>query len=50
VLLGNIALRNELKEKLGGEALNWDPEKFCFPNMPEADKFLHYEYRNGWSL
>ena len=50
VLLGNIALRNEVKEKLGGEVMLWDPEKFSFTNMPEADKFLHYEYRKGWSL
>jgi len=20
------------------------------PNLPEADEFLHYEYRGGWSL
>ena len=50
VLLGNIALRNEIKEKLGGEVMNWDPDKFSFTNMPEADQFLHFNYREGWSL
>lgn len=50
VLLGNIALRKELREKLGGQVLTFDPKKPGFPNLPEADKFLHYEYRNGWSL
>lgn len=50
VLLGNIALRRDLKEKLCGQVLSWDAEKFSFTNLPEADKFLHYEYRNGWSL
>jgi hypothetical protein len=50
VLLGNIALRKELKEKLSGQILKWDPEKFSFPNLPDADKFLHYEYRMGWNL
>jgi predicted dehydrogenase len=50
VLLGNIALRKELKEKLSGQVLKWDPEKFSFPNLPEADKFLHCEYRKGWNL
>ncbi len=50
VLLGNIAIRNEVKEKMGGEAMLWDPEKFSFTNMPEADKFLHCDYRKGWSL
>lgn len=50
VLLGNVALRRELKEKLSGQILNWNPEKFSFTNLPEADKFLHYEYREGWNL
>lgn len=50
VLLGNIALRKELKEKLSGQRLKFNPEKFSFPDMPEADQFLHYIYREGWSL
>ena len=50
VLLGNIALRKELREKLSSQVLEFDPEKLSFPNLPEADKFLHYEYREGWSL
>ncbi len=50
VLLGNVALRMELKEKLSGQVLKWDPDKFSFINLPEADKFLHFEYRKGWSL
>jgi predicted dehydrogenase len=50
VLLGNIAIRRDLKEKLSGAILKFDPEKFSFPEMPEADKYLHCEYRNGWSL
>lgn len=50
VLLGNVAIRMELKEKLGGTVLKWDPDKFSFTNLPEADKFLHCEYRKGWTL
>lgn len=50
VLLGNIPLRKELRDKLSGINLIFDPEKLSFPNMPEADKFIHYEYRKGWSL
>jgi predicted dehydrogenase len=50
VLLGNIALRKELKEMLTGRLLKFDPEKFSFPDMPEADLFLHTTYREGWSL
>ena len=50
VLLGNIALRKELKEKLSGQRLKFNPEKFSFPDMPEADQFLHCLYREGWNL
>ena len=50
VLLGNVALRSELKEKLRGVVLKWDPEKSSFTNLPEADRFLHREYRKGWIL
>jgi predicted dehydrogenase len=50
VLLGNIALRKALKERLSGEVLKFDPLKFGFPNIPEADQYLHYQYREGWSL
>ena len=50
VLLGNIPLRMELREKLNGQVLNYDAEKGIFSNLPEANDFLHTEYRNGWSL
>lgn len=43
VLLGNVAIRT------GGKLL-WDSENMRFPNMPEADQFLHRRYREGWSL
>jgi predicted dehydrogenase len=50
VLLGNIALRKAVKEKLSGQILKFDPAGFKFPNMPEADQYLHCEYRKGWML
>ncbi len=50
VLMGNIALRMELRENLSGLILQWDPDNFSFSNMPEANQFLHCRYRNGWSL
>ena len=50
VLLGNIALRPELREKLGFQSLEFDPGTLSFPNIPEADQFLQYKYRDGWSL
>jgi len=50
VLLGNIALRRALKEKLSSVILKFDPESFSFPNLPEANQYLHCEYRAGWNL
>jgi predicted dehydrogenase len=50
VLLGNVALRYELRTKLDAHKLMWDPEKFEFTNLPEANAFLHTQYRNGWTL
>ena len=50
VLLGNIALRKELREKLSTQVLNFEPEKLTFSNIPEANNLLHCEYRKRWSL
>jgi len=46
MLLGNIALRY----KDAKAVLEWDPVKMEFPNFPEANKYVHKEYRQGWSL
>jgi predicted dehydrogenase len=50
VLLGNIALRRALKEKVVRMKLQWDPKAFKITNLPEANEYLHREYRKGWSL
>jgi len=50
VLLGNIALRPVLKDKLLSTKLLWDGDAFKITNLPEANEFLHKEYRRGWSL
>lgn len=50
VLLGNITLRAELREKLDRQILDWNPEKFEFTNLPEANQFLHSDYREGSTL
>ncbi len=50
VLLGNVALHAAAKEKLVHVPLSWDSEKFTITNMPEANKYLHTQYRKGWTL
>lgn len=50
VLLGNVALRPEMKEKLTRTKLLWDGEKMEFTNVHEANQFLRREYREGWTL
>ena len=50
VLLGNVALRPQIREQLTKIKLLWDPAKLEFPNFSEANRFLKREYREGWSL
>ena len=50
VLLGNVALRTQLREKLTKVRLAWDSAKFEFTNLPEANQFLRRAYREGWSV
>ena len=44
VLLGVIAMR------VPGRKLLWDSKNLKFTNSPEANTFVHPEYRKGWSL
>ncbi len=41
--LGNVAYRT-------GKKIEWDPAKLYVPNAPEAQRFIHRDYRKGWSL
>ena len=43
VLLGNVAAK-------AGKRILWDSKNFNVTNMPEANKYLKREYREGWSL
>jgi len=43
ILLGNVAAR-------AGEKLYWDGPNFKITNLPEAEKYLKREYREGWRL
>lgn len=44
VLLGSVCVR------LGGQKLYWDSANMKVTNVPEANEFLHYKYRQGWEL
>jgi predicted dehydrogenase len=50
VLLGNVALRVQLREDLTLCKLLWDPAGLRFTNLEEANQFLRNEYRARWSL
>ncbi len=43
VLLGNVALRC-------GKKIYWDGVNMKATNAPEAERFIHPEYHNGWIL
>lgn len=44
VLLGTVCVRT------GGQRLLWDSANLKVTNSPEANEYLHYEYRTGWTL
>jgi predicted dehydrogenase len=44
ILLGNVAMR------VSGKKLEWDGANMKFTNAAEANQYLHYEYRKGWTL
>ena len=44
VLLGTVCVR------LGGRRLVWDAPNLRVTNVPEATPYLHYAYRQGWTL
>ncbi len=46
MLLGVLAVAT----KGYSTTLKYDGENMAFTNLPEADEFLHYEYRQGWTL
>ena len=50
VLLGNVALRVQLRDDLTLCKLLWDPANLKFPNQEDANRFIRNDYRAGWSL
>ena len=53
-LLGNIAIRTGKKRPWGQalirEKLNWDAPNMKFTTEPEVNDYIHYQYRQGWTL
>jgi predicted dehydrogenase len=50
VLLGNVALRVQLREDLTLCKLLWDSAALKVTNLEEANKCIRRDYRGGWSL
>ncbi len=48
ILLGNVALRSQLREDLTRVKLEWDSKRLAFTNHEGANQFLRREYREGW--
>jgi predicted dehydrogenase len=44
VLLGALCIRN------GGKELHWDSAKLRITNDGNANKLIHYQYREGWKM
>lgn len=43
VLLGNVAYR-------AGQEIEWDAQRMRVTNVPDANRFVHRENREGWTL
>jgi predicted dehydrogenase len=50
VLLGNVALRLQLREELTMRKLLWDSAQLRFTNCDDANKFIRRQYREGWAI
>ncbi len=48
--LSEIAVLGEIAQRMPGMELQWDSKHMMFTNHPEANQYLHYRYREGWSL
>jgi len=50
VLLGNVALRMEKQLYEKGLKLTFDAPSMKITNLPEANRYIRDEYRDGWTL
>lgn len=44
VVMGNLAIR------FPGQRLDWDGKNMKVTNLPEANEYVHRQYREGWTL
>jgi predicted dehydrogenase len=44
VVMGNLAIR------FPGRRLDWDGQNMKVTNLPDANEFVHRQYRQGWTL
>ena len=49
-LLTETLLLGIISTRLEGEKLYWDSTSMRVTNMPKANNYLHYPYRDGWTL
>jgi predicted dehydrogenase len=49
-LLGNVAVRMCLKTQEKGLRLAYDGANMKITNLPEANEYVHRQYRDGWTL
>jgi hypothetical protein len=50
VLLGNVALRMDLRDEMTAKKLLWNSAALRVTNLEDANHFLRREYRAGWAL
>ena len=48
--LTEIAMLGNIAQLMPGIELQWDAKNMMIPNHPEANQYLHYRYRDGWTL
>jgi hypothetical protein len=45
ILVGNLAVRAG-----AGQRIEWDARNLLSTNVPDLNKYVHREYREGWTL
>jgi predicted dehydrogenase len=48
--LSECALLGIVSHRVGNKKLQWEWKSMKAANCPEADRYIHHQYRDGWSL